>query len=138
MCDFPSKAAVDARRARYAPGARVELVSMGDPYATLKPGDRGTVRHVDSIGTVHIAWDCGSTLGAAFGADEIKLLSVIPPEVVEQIEKVRLLPGVPNMLSVKELFEFAMGLDGFDELCDYLFMHTHEYSRFILTGESEG
>ena len=138
MNNLPSKTAVEARRARYVPGTRVELVSMNDPYTTLKPGDRGTVRHVDSIGTVHIAWDRGSTLGAAFGADEIKVLAVVPPKVVEQIKQVRLLPGVPNMLSVRELFEFAMGLGGFDELCDYLFMHTHEYSRFILTGESEG
>jgi len=137
MNDYPSKAAVDARRARYAPGTRVELVSMDDPYTTLKPGDRGTVQAVDSIGTVHIAWDCGSTLGAAFGADEIRLLTVIPPIVVEQILKVRLLPGVPNMLSIKELFEFAMELGGFDELCDFLFMDTRSYSNFILTGERE-
>ena len=67
---FPSKAALEARKARYTPGSRVEL----DPYTSLTPGERGTVQEVDSIGTVHIQWDCGSTLGVAYGADEIKLL----------------------------------------------------------------
>jgi hypothetical protein len=41
------------------------------------------------------------------------------------------------MFAVKEIFEFAMALGGFDELCDFLFMHTNEYSRFILSGETE-
>jgi hypothetical protein len=67
-----TKAALEARRERYTPGSRVELVSMNDPYTTLKPGDRGTVTLVDAIGTVFIDWDNGSTLGAAFGADVIK------------------------------------------------------------------
>jgi hypothetical protein len=73
MNNLPTKEQVARLRVRYPKGARVELVSMDDPYSTTpKPGDRGTVQHVDSIGTVHIAWDCGSTLGAAYGVDEIK------------------------------------------------------------------
>jgi hypothetical protein len=85
MNEFISKAALEARRIRFKPGTRVELVSMNDPYTTLKPGNRGTVKHVDDIGTVFMRWDSGSGLGAAYGADEIKVLTVIPPEVVEQI-----------------------------------------------------
>jgi len=69
-----SKAALEARKARYTPGSRVELVSMNDPYTKLKPGDQGKVLFVDDIGSVHIAWDCGSTLGAAYGEDHIKLV----------------------------------------------------------------
>ncbi|MDR1073959.1 MAG: DUF4314 domain-containing protein [Treponema sp.] len=72
---WPNKAAVDARKARYTPGCRVELVSMDDPFNTkLKPGDQGTVTCVDSIGTVFVDWDNGSSLGAAYGADHIKKL----------------------------------------------------------------
>ena len=41
----PSKAIVEARKARFIPGSRVELVSMADPYTSLKPGDRGEVDH---------------------------------------------------------------------------------------------
>jgi hypothetical protein len=137
MSEFISKAALEARRIRFKPGTRVELVQFSDPYSSLKPGDRGTVEHVDDAGGCHIAFDNGSHLAALWQVDEIKVLTVIPPEVVEQILKLRLLPGVPNMFAVKEVFEFAMQLGGFDELCDFLFMHTNEYSRFILSGERE-
>ena len=44
-------------------GARVELIHTTDPYTHLKPGDRGTIRFVDSMGTVFIDWDNGSSLG---------------------------------------------------------------------------
>jgi len=71
---FPSKETVQRIRAEFSPGTRVELIRMDDPYAALKPGDQGTVSFVDDIGTVHINWDCGSSLGAAYGADMIRKL----------------------------------------------------------------
>ena len=75
MNNFISKAALEARRARYKKGARVELVSMSDPYTKLNPGDLGKVDFVDDTGTIFINWDSGSHLGAVFGVDEIKLLT---------------------------------------------------------------
>ena len=48
---FPSREIVEHLREQYPKGARVELVSMNDPYTKLKPGDRGTVSVVDDIGT---------------------------------------------------------------------------------------
>ena len=71
---FPRKEIVEAVRARYPKGTRVELVFMDDPYSRLKPGDRGTVEFVDDIATVHVKWDCGSGLGVAYGADKIRIL----------------------------------------------------------------
>ena len=57
----------------YPPGARVELLSMGNHYdARLKIGDRGTVRFVDTIGNVHIKWDCGLKRVAIYGMDKIE------------------------------------------------------------------
>lgn len=54
----------------YPCGSRVELVHMNDPYNTrLKPGCKGTVVAVDDIGTIHVRWDCGSSLGVAYGED---------------------------------------------------------------------
>ena len=51
----------------------VELVSMDDPYNTkLVPGCRGTVIAVDSIGTIHVSWDCGSSLGVVYGVDSCR------------------------------------------------------------------
>ena len=44
-------------------GDRVRLIKLNDPYADLPPGSEGTVMHVDALGTIHVTWDCGSTLG---------------------------------------------------------------------------
>lgn len=64
---LPSKELVESIRREYPQGTRVELVSMNDPYTTLKPGDKGTVSIVDSLGTVFVDWDNGSGLGVAYG-----------------------------------------------------------------------
>ena len=64
-----SKDALDNLRHRYPAGTRIELIQMNDPYTKLKPGDRGTVSYVDDIGTVHVFWDFGSSLGLVLGED---------------------------------------------------------------------
>ena len=67
---------LEALRARYPRGARVELVSMDDPYnRTLFPGEKGTVIFIDDIGTIQVNWDNGSSLGVAYGEDTCRLLS---------------------------------------------------------------
>ncbi|MCU6688167.1 DUF4314 domain-containing protein [Dorea acetigenes] len=72
MRNFPSKEVVERLRKMYPEGARIELVSMNDPYTKLIPGDLGTVEFVDAIGTIHVSWDCGSCLGVAYGEDVIR------------------------------------------------------------------
>ena len=59
-------------RERFPKGCRVELVSMNAPYSRLRPGDKGTVLFVDDIGTVHVSWDCGSSLGVVYGEDSCR------------------------------------------------------------------
>jgi hypothetical protein len=58
----------------YKKGQRVELISTTDEYTTLVPGDKGTVRLVDDIGTIHINWDNGNTLGMIPGEDQIIII----------------------------------------------------------------
>ena len=66
-----SKEMLAMLREKYPAGTRVELVNMDDPYTSLTTGDKGTVRHIDDMGTIHINWDCGSSLGAVYGVDII-------------------------------------------------------------------
>ena len=73
MNDFPSKEIVQALRKRYPNGTRVVLVRMNDSYTKLRPGDLGTVDFIDDAGSIFCVWDNGSTLGVAFGEDEIRL-----------------------------------------------------------------
>ena len=70
-----SKETLERLRKEYPVGARVELVHMNDPYNTkLFPGARGTVVSVDDIGTVHVQWDCGSSLGVVYGEDRCRVI----------------------------------------------------------------
>ncbi len=57
------------------PGSRVELIHMDDPYSKLKEGDQGTVDHIDGIGTIHVNWDSGSTLGLIPEVDQFTVLN---------------------------------------------------------------
>ena len=68
-----SQESLQLLRDQYSQGTRVELVSMDDPFNTkLIPGCQGTVVSVDSIGTIHVAWDCGSSLGIVYGVDSCR------------------------------------------------------------------
>ena len=66
----PTSEQLKVLRVQYPKGCRVKLDHMDDPYRfDLKEGAMGTVRYVDDIGTIHVSWDCGSSLGVVFGAD---------------------------------------------------------------------
>lgn len=72
MSDYPNQSVVERIRREYPRKARVELIEIDDPYTKLASGLKGTVIDVDAIGTIHIAWDNGSTLGAVYGVDKIR------------------------------------------------------------------
>ena len=58
---------------QYPIGCRVELIHMDDPYNTrLQPGCKGTVKCIDDCGTIFVSWDCGSSLGVAYGEDSCR------------------------------------------------------------------
>ena len=59
----------------YPPGTRIELISMKDPYAPVPTGTRGTVKFVDSMGTIFPEWDNGRSLGVVPGEDSFRKLT---------------------------------------------------------------
>ena len=63
-----SKEALRALRERYPKGTRVELVQMDDSQAP-PVGTKGTVRGVDDMGSIIVAWDNGSGLNVVYGGD---------------------------------------------------------------------
>ena len=64
-------------RERFPSGCRVELTHMDDPYNTrLHEGCIGTVIAVDDIGTIHVNWDCGSSLGVVYGEDSCRRIDL--------------------------------------------------------------
>ena len=65
---------IEQLRKRYPTGTRVRLSKMED-IQSPPDGCLGTVRLVDDIGTIHVAWDNGSSLGVVYGVDEIEILT---------------------------------------------------------------
>lgn len=74
--NYIDEATLKELRNQFPRGARVELVKMDDPYNTkLIPGCQGTVRCVDDMGTIHVSWDCGSSLGVVYGEDACRKIT---------------------------------------------------------------
>ena len=63
-----SKETLQALRERYPAGTRVELVQMDDAQAPAV-GTKGTVRDVDDMGSIMVAWDNGCGLNVVYGVD---------------------------------------------------------------------
>ena len=59
----------DFVKSEYSQGTRVKLIKMDDVKAP-PIGTLGTVKYVDDIGTIHVVWDNGSTLGIVAGEDK--------------------------------------------------------------------
>lgn len=130
---FPNKETVERVRRQYPKGTRVELVSMSDPYTTLKPGDKGTVDFVDDTATIFVRWDNGSGLGVVYGEDSLKHIPLVSEKVKEQILAIRK-TAQTNMFDVNMVQRLALEA-GFHELADFLESDRKAYSIFILTGD---
>lgn len=65
---------IKAIKEKYVVGTKVELVKMYDYINPLTAGSIGTIDYVDDAGTLHIAWENGSTLGLVVGIDEFKIM----------------------------------------------------------------
>ena len=60
----------------YPKGMRVEMVEMDDPQP-VERGTRGTIEFVDDMGTIHVKWDNGRTLGLVPDVDEFKIIEEV-------------------------------------------------------------
>jgi len=76
MMAYISKEALERLRKTYTPGTRIELVKMDD-FQAPPIGTHGTVRGVDDIGSIMVAWDNGSGLSVAYGEDIVKKLDCV-------------------------------------------------------------
>ena len=92
------KEVVKLLRAEFPEGTRVELIRMNDEYTRLKPGDKGTVRCVDDMGTIHISWDNGSSLGVVYGEDSCRKLT--EKEIAEEQAATEEVAEAPQKINV--------------------------------------
>ncbi len=71
---IPTDKEVEAIRAAYPSGTRVQLIQMDDPQAP-PIGTKGTVICVDDVGSLLVKWDNGSGMNVAYGEDKVLILS---------------------------------------------------------------
>lgn len=74
--NFPSREYIEHLREKYSVGSRIQINELNDPYSKLKSGEAGNLLFIDDIGTYHVKWDNGSTLGLIPGEDRF---SILPP-----------------------------------------------------------
>lgn len=67
---------IESLKRQFPVGSRVELIKMDDKQAP-PIGTRGTVKGVDDIGSIMVAWDNGSSLNVIYGEDECRVLDVV-------------------------------------------------------------
>ena len=60
----------------YPTGTRIELIYMEDTQA-VPSGTKGTVACVDDMGTIHMKWDNGRTLGIIPEVDDFKKIEEV-------------------------------------------------------------
>jgi hypothetical protein len=65
---------VDEIKREYPPGTRIEIIQGHTPSSPIQPGEKGTVRFVDRMGTIHVVLDQGRRLGVVFPEDQIRKL----------------------------------------------------------------
>lgn len=77
MCgiETPPKEVLQNIKDAFPKGADVELVHMEDPYRVMPVGLKGKVDCVDGIGTIHVNWENGSSLGVIWKEDCVKNLA---------------------------------------------------------------
>lgn len=70
-----SRAQIEALKARYPAGTRVQLDRMGEDPRPIPAGTKGTVIAVDDMGTLHCKFDNGRSLGICPEVDSFHKIS---------------------------------------------------------------
>lgn len=70
---FVDEKMVRKMKETYPAGTRIVLDHMGYDPRPIEPGTKGTVRHVDDMGTVHCDFDNGRRLGLVPGEDSFHI-----------------------------------------------------------------
>lgn len=74
---------IEGIKKKYPAGTRIQLLSTMNDAQGVEKGTKGTVTHVDDMGTIHMLWDNGRGLGLITGEDNFKVLSRSDEEMKE-------------------------------------------------------
>lgn len=64
---------IEEIKKKYVKGTKIKLIKMYDRQA-VPTGTIGIVEFVDDIGTIHMKWENGSSLGLIIRVDEFEII----------------------------------------------------------------
>lgn len=123
---------------KYPKGTRIMLNSMDDPHHPVPSGTLGTVETVDDMGTIHMKWDNGQSLGLIVGEDSFYVI-----ESVQNQEKIREADEKIRVLVVEPMKEPKVGyientLDGMQRVVGGLIEEIDLNDNTVLVCNEEG
>ena len=65
---------VKKTRETFTEGLVIELIEMAEERYAPPAGTKGTVEYVDDMGTVHVRWENGSSLGLLPEIDRYRII----------------------------------------------------------------
>lgn len=79
-----SQKEIEEAKEKYKPGMKLKLLKeMYDEKYSVPVGEIGIIDFVDDIGTIHINWECGSSLGLIPNVDKFEEVEKIKVIIVE-------------------------------------------------------
>lgn len=110
-----SKEMLEFIRQQNPKGTRIRLYSMSDDPRPIEEGSLGTLQFIDDLGTFHVKWDNGRTLGLVVGKDSF---STLPPQLHEVKLYMKLTGDYFSRNEWGELYDDPDPVDG-KELAQY-------------------
>lgn len=100
-----NKKKIEMLREQYPKGTRICLNHMFDQYRPVPKGTLGTVEHVDDIGTIHMSWDNGQSLGLIPNQDDFTVIE--RPDQKEGLIRVIIVEPLepPRVAVIKNILE---------------------------------
>lgn len=83
---------------KYPKGTKIKCIHMNDPHHPIPSGMMGIVDHVDDIGTIHMCWDNGSSLGLIEDEDQFEVIKS-KDRKEEALERMKMLKLYPKVIS---------------------------------------
>ena len=123
---------------KYPKGTRLMLNSMDDPHHPVPSGTLGTVETVDDMGTIHMKWDNGQSLGLIVGEDSFYVIESVQNQekIREADEKIRVLVVEPMKEPKVEYIENT--LDGMQRVVGGLIEEIDLNDNTVLVCNEEG
>lgn len=126
---FPKEEVIEQLRKEFPRGSRVMLDRMEDVQAP-PVGTMGTVRGVDSTGSILVSWDNGSGLNVVYGEDACHVVDsewiLTDPDSFQMRKKVDKSGEIYELYQINDFPEDIKGRMRFEVIHDFIDINTYD------------